>query len=318
MLNSNLINSVFLGDNLDLLKKLNSNIFNLIYIDPPYYSQKDYKEFSDVWNSLEEYLDFLKLRIEQIHRVLKNTGSFYLQCDQKAVHYLKILCDQVFGFNNFRSGIVWKRSSSKGNSSKIYVNTIDFLLFYTKSNNFTFNQHFTELKESSVKRYNKIDDKGKFMETVITSMGMGSKNKWDFGIGEIVPRKQDRGYAYSKERIQKEIKNGIIYKSKRGYLVKRRYLSESKGVPLSCLWNDISYINKKEKLGYPTQKPVKLLKRIINVSSNENDLIGDFFCGSGTTLFSAQKLNRNWIGIDFNLNALKICKNRLNCKIFKI
>ena len=259
------LNDVFLGDNLEYLSEIKDNTINLIYIDPPFYTGVDYKEFLDIWNTLDDYLKFMKLRIKEIHRTLKDSGSFYCHCDANAVFDLKPLCDNIFGRKNFRREIIWNVGSISGFKSQRngWIRQHDNILYYTKSNNFTFNKIFLPYSNKYISKY-KTDENGK---------------------------------KYTIRRKEKQ------------------YLDNMKGIPIGTIWNDIlsfqSRSNSKEYLRYPTQKPEKLLKRIILASSNEKDLVADFFCGSGTTLYVAKKLNRNYIGCDTNPNAIKITENRL-------
>lgn len=261
------LNTVYLIDNLEFLRKLDSNLIDLIYIDPPFYSGVDYEEFSDKWESLDAYLEFMKLRISEMHRVLKFTGSFYLQCDPSAVFDLKPLCDKIFGRENFRRVIVWNVGSVSGFKSQVkgWVRQHDTILYYTKTNNFIFNKQYRPYKKDYIKKMFRYKDKD--------------------------------GRLYRKRR------NG------------KQYLDERPGNLVGDVWNDIysfqTITRSKEYLGYPTQKPEKLLERIILASSNEGDLVADFFCGTGTTLVVAKKLSRNWIGTDNNPNAIDLCKIRL-------
>ncbi len=264
------LNTVYLAENLEFLGKVNDNIFDLIYIDPPFFSGVDYKEFSDLWNSLEEYLNHMEIRVIEIHRILKETGGFYCHCDPNAVFELKILCDKVFGRNNFRREIIWNGGSVSGFKSQVkgWVRQHDSILYYTKSDNFTFNKQYTPYKEQYIKkmfRYRDVD--------------------------------------------------GRLYRKRRGG---RQYLDEKPGNAIGDVWNDIysfqTTTRSKEYLNYPTQKPEKLLERIILASSNEGDIVADFFCGTGTTLAAAHKLRRKWIGVDNNPKAIELCKKRLNIK----
>jgi len=261
------LNTVYLAENLEFLRKLNSNIIDLIYIDPPFFSGVDYKEFSDLWSSLNEYLNYMMIRIKEMHRVLKDIGSFYCQCDSNAVFELKILCDKIFGRNSFKREIIWNVGSVSGFKSQVkgWVRQHDTILYYTKSDIFTFNKQFTPYKEEYIKKM----------------------------------------FRYKDE-------NGRLYRKRRGG---KQYLDEKPGNAIGDVWNDIysfqTTTRLKEYLSYPTQKPEKLLERIILASSNEGDLIADFFCGTGTTLAVADKLNRRWIGVDNNPKAIELCKKRL-------
>lgn len=271
------LNSVYLGDNLEILKQLDSELVDLIYIDPPFHSGVDYKEFSDKWKSLDEYLNFMALRINEMNRVLKNNGSFYLHCDKSAVFDLKPLCDKIFGRKYFRGEIIWDVGSVSGFKSQVkgWVRQHDTILFYTKSEDFTFNKQYAPYND-----------------------------------------------AYIKKMFRYKDEDGRVYRKRRGG---KQYLDEKPGKIVGDIWNDVligdvwediySYQTRtrsKEYLGYPTQKPEKLLERIISASSNEGDLVADFFCGSGTTLFVAKRLNRKWLGVDNNPKAIDLCKKRLN------
>lgn len=263
-----MINSIYLGDNLEFLKKFNSNLFDLVYIDPPFFSQKDYIDFNDKWNKLNDYLYFMKLRINEIYRVLKDTGSFYLHCDSSAGFELKILCDNIFNKKNFKREIIWNAGSVSGFKSKVkgWVRQHDIILYYIKTKKFTFNKQYLPYKDKYIKVFRYKDENGRFY------------------------RKRPNG--------------------------KKQYLDDKPGNMIGDVWNDIysfqTITRSNEYLKYPTQKPEKLLERIIKSSSNENDLIGDFFCGTGTTLKVAQNLNRNFIGIDINPKVIELCKKRLN------
>ena len=263
-------NSLFLSDNMDILKKIDSDFIDLIYIDPPFFTGVDYKEFSDIWRSLEDYMKFMRVRIEEMYRVLKSTGSFYLHLDNNAVYDLKLVCDTIFGRDLFRREIIWNVGSVSGFKSQVkgWVRQHDTILYYTKSEKFTFNKQYVPYRKEYVKKMFRYQD--------------------------------EHGRLYRKRREG------------------RQYLDEKPGRLVGDIWNDIySYQTRtrsKTYLGYPTQKPEKLLKRIILASSNEGDLVADFFCGTGTTLAVAERLKRRWIGVDNNPVAIELCKKRLNIK----
>ena len=264
------INKVYLSENLNILKKIEDKVIDLIYIDPPFHSGVDYKEFNDQWRSFDTYLDFMKIRIKEMHRILKKEGSFYLHCDANAVFSLKPICDAIFGDNSFRRMIIWNVGSVSGFKSQVkgWVRQHDTILYYTKSQDFIFNKQYQPYKEEYI---NKM-------------------------------------FRYKDE-------DGRLYRKRRGG---KQYLDEKPGNLIGDVWNDIySYQTRtrsKEYLGYPTQKPEKLLERIILASSNKGDLVADFFCGSGTTLVVAKSLKRNWIGVDSNPKAIELCNKRLNSK----
>ncbi|MHA1490046.1 MAG: DNA-methyltransferase [Promethearchaeota archaeon] len=264
------LNIIHLEDNLHILKDLNSEFIDLIYIDPPFFSGVDYKEFSDLWGSLDDYLEFMSLRIKEMRHALKNSGSFYCHCDINAVFNLKPLCDKIFGKKHFRREIIWNVGSVSGFKSQVkgWVRQHDTILYYTKSDDFTFNKQY-------------------------------------------IPYRSD----YIKKMFRYVDENGRLYRKRRGG---KQYLDERPGTLVGDVWNDIysfqTITRSKEYLGYPTQKPEKLLERIILASSNEGDIVADFFCGSGTTLAVAKKLNRKWIGVDNNPKAIELSKKRLNFK----
>ncbi len=318
-------NSVYLGDNLKFLKKLNSNIFDLIYIDPPFFSNRNYGNFNDKWKSLDHYLDFMRERIEQIHRVLKNTGSFYLHCDYHASHYLKIICDEIFGYKKYINEIIWKRSlGSKGISNKPrkFGDNLDYILFYGKTNKYYFNIPRIKLTKQQLERdYKNIEEETgrRFSHGRLTPFN-GAKSLYFKDINKTII--DSVGFGWTQETLNKKLEENpyCIYWTRNGKPRFKVYADTHLGVPVNTLWNDINLIssNSKERLNYQTQKPEKLLERIIKTSSNEGDLIADFFCGTGTTLKVAQDLNRNFVGIDSSEKAIEICKKRLNCKVYKL
>ncbi len=266
-----LINQVYLMDNLSLLKGIVSQSIDLIVIDPPYCSEEDYIEFSDNWESISGYLGYMKERLLEMHRVLKNTGSFYIFCDEHAKFELKMLLDKIFGRARFRREIIWNGGSVSGFKTMVkgWVRQHDAILYYTKSKDFTFKKQY-----------------------------------------------QPHTQKYIKQSFRYEDEDGRVYRKRRD---KRQYLDESPGRLLGSVWNDIysfqTRTRAKEYLKYPTQKPEKLLGRIILASSNPGDIVADFFCGSGTTLKVALNNERYYIGCDNNPNAIELCKRRLNGEI---
>jgi hypothetical protein len=232
--------------------------------------------------------------------------------------------DKIFGEGNFRNEIVWKRSdvhSDAKQGAKHYGRVTDNILFYTKSDDFTFNTVYTPLPQSTIEKwYRHVDPKtGKrYNLDNLTAAKPGGDTLYVF---HGVKPPAGRYWAYSKDKMEKMWEEGRIVKTKTGKLYYKRYLDESRGVPLQNLWTDISMLrgfsNSKEHLGYPTQKPLALLDRIIGVSTGEGDIVLDPFCGCGTTLVSAQKLHRKWIGIDVSPTAVRLMKRRLqtDCQV---
>jgi site-specific DNA-methyltransferase (adenine-specific) len=260
------------------------------------------------------YLSMMAPRLIELRRVLKETGSIYLHCDPTASHYLKILMDAIFGPQFFRSNIIWKRTSSHSNASRRYGAVNDDLLFYAKSDAHTFNIQYVPYSEEYVRGfYRHVDENGRrFRIDNLRNPSDRPNLKYLYKGYKPHPN----GWAVSKERMEKLDREGRLYfpKSKDGRIQLKRYLDEMPGMQVSNLWDDIPVIHAQaaERLGYPTQKPEALLERIIKASSNEGDLILDPFCGCGTTVQVAQKLNRHWIGIDITHLAIGLIKKRLS------
>lgn len=270
------INNIYHGNCIQKLKDVEEASIDLVYFDPPFFTQKKHSlrtrddskkyEFSDSWKSLDDYILLIESCLLECKRVLKDTGSVFLHCDKIASHYIRVSLDKIFGMKNFRSEIIWsyKRWS---NSKKGLLNSHQNIYFYSKSNNFKFNLIYTDYAPTT-------------------------------NIDQIL---QDREKTSNGKSVYKRDKNGEIVLGK-----------AKKGVPLSDTW-EIPYLNPKakERVGYPTQKPVLLLSQIIKIASNEGDLVLDPFCGSGTTCVAAKNLNRNFIGIDKSMDAVNLAKSRL-------
>ncbi len=282
-------------------------------------------------NALTAYLAMMAVRLVELHRVLKPTGSLYLHCDPTASHYLKILLDAVFGARNFRNEIVWKRTSAH-NSAKRWGDVHDTLLFYSHSENHCWNVVLQAHDAVHVqKKYGTSDEFGAFMPADLTGAGRrsgSSGQEWRtfspdaMGRHWAIPKKValtrlPEGEIWETLSTQDKLdaldRAGFIYWPKKdgGFPRFKRYLSE--GTTIQSVMTDISPLNSQaqERLGYPTQKPVALLERIINASSNPGDVVLDPFCGCGTTVHAAQKLGRNWIGIDVTHIAIGLIETRL-------
>lgn len=257
-------NIIYCGDNLIWLKQFPDKCIDLIYLDPPFFSNKHYeviwndgeeiRSFEDKWKGgIAHYIEWMKDRVFEMHRVLKDTGSFYLHCDWHASHYLKVMCDSIFSHNNFRNEIVWCYTSG-GVSKRHFGRKHDTILFYTKTDDYYFKPVFRPYSEKTLKRgLTKV--KGKYFNEGLRKEGAVLQDWW-----EIQP---------------------------------------------------ILSPTAKESFHYPTQKPEALMERIIKASSNKGDLVLDPFCGCGTTIAVAQRLQRKWIGIDVSLSACKLMKNRV-------
>lgn len=290
--------TIYCGDNLEMLKEVPDESVDLIYIDPPFNSSRNYevfwgdtqekRAFEDSFGDAEAYINYMRPRIVELYRVLKPTGSFYYHCDWHASHYVKIMLDQVFGFNNFRNEIIWRRGNVNVNTAgKQFPRNHDMIFFYTKSDKNSYQRAFRPYSEKTLELFKHHDDKGRYrLQTLRT-----------YGEGKI-------------QEMEKENKIVITSSGKKYF---KQYLSDKPGVTVDDVWDDISSLqgNPEESLGYPTQKPLALLERIINASSQKDDVILDAFCGCGTALVAAQKLGRKWIGIDISPTACRVMAQRL-------
>jgi adenine specific DNA methylase Mod len=258
------------------------------------------------------YLTMMAPRLVELRRVLKPTGSIYLHCDPTASHYLRVLMDSIFRPERFVNEIIWKRTSAHNDSQK-YSSVTDFILFYSKTDTVTWNPPYVPLDNRHVSsKYANVDADGRrFTLSDMTSPHPRPNMMYEWKGHESPPY----GWRYSKDTMTKLDAEGRIWypddKSKRPRL--KRYLDESAGRLPDNLWTDIPPVNSqaRERLGYPTQKPEALLERIINASSNEGDTVLDPFCGCGTTVAVAQRLKRQWIGIDITHLAINLIKRRL-------
>lgn len=324
---------IYCGDCLERLRKLPPECVDLIYIDPPFNSNRNYevfwgetketRAFEDRHASTQAYIEFMRPRCVELAQVLKKTGTFYYHCDWHASHYVKVMLDQLFGENCFVNEVVWKRSASHNDAkqgSKHYGRLHDVLLFYKGgSDEYTWNQQYVPLDQSYIdSHYSQRDERGRrFQWTDLRAPGGAAPSK---GNPHYVVLGVDGYWRYTKEKMEQFIKDGRVAIPPGGNVPRyKRYLSESKGLPVSSVWDDISPINSqaKESLGYPTQKPLPLLERIIRTSSNENDIVLDAFCGCGTAIVAAQNLQRQWIGIDISPTACRVMAKRLRdiCKL---
>ena len=282
-------------------------------------------------NDMMAYLVMMAPRLVELHRVLKPTGSIYLHCDPTAGHYLKILMDTVFGKENFRNEIIWKRTSAHGGARR-WGPIHDMIFFYTKPGAYVWNPVHQDYDASYADEYYRLeDDRGRYQLVSLTGAGTrvgesGSSwrgiNPTDSGRHWAVPMGALRSAfpdidvesLSTQEKLNLLDKAGLIYWPERGTVPRqKRYLDEGLGVGIQDVINDIPPIGAraKERLGYPTQKPQALLERIIQASSNEGDVVLDPFCGCGTTVAAAEKLKRRWIGIDITHLAVALMKNRL-------
>ena len=261
-------------------------------------------------NAMMAYLVMMTPRLVELRRVLKSTGSIYLHCDPNASHYLKLLLDAVFGSANFRSEIVWRRANAKGQAFKGYPHNHDTLLYYSRSDEFKWNRPFRPHDPTYVKqfyRFTEPETGRRYRLGDLTNPNPNRPNLTYEWNGHM------RVWRWTKERMQEAHESGLIHYSSTGLASQKRYLDEMQGNPVDTIWEDVRPIQAqaKERLGYPTQKPQALLERIIEASSNEGDVVFDPFCGCGTAVAAAEKLKRQWIGVDVTHLAVALMKSRL-------
>jgi site-specific DNA-methyltransferase (adenine-specific) len=261
-------------------------------------------------NDLMAYLAMMAVRLIELHRVLKPTGSLYLHCDPTASHYLKILLDGIFGADRIANEIIWLRTTPKGLAFTRFASNHDVIFYYRKSDKFVWNPQHMPHSEEYLQRYNLIDPitHRRFQATSLLNPNPDRPNlTYEF-------HGHTKVWRWTKERMLQAETEGRIYLPPNGGVPReKRFLEEQEGVPISSVWTDIAPVNAvaQERLGYPTQKPVALLERIIQASSHEGDLVLDPFCGCGTTIHAAQKLGRQWIGIDVTHLAISLIERRL-------
>lgn len=322
---------IYCGDNIDQLPRLPEACVDLVYIDPPFNSNRTYevfwdekrerRSFEDRHESTKAYIDFMRPRCTELARILKPTGAFYYHCDWHASHYVKVMLDQILGESNLVNEIIWKRQSSHNDAkqgSKHLGRVHDTILLYGKSKNYHFKHLYRPYDPDYVEQFYRHIEKGtgrRYRLDNLAAPGGAAPSK---GNPHYEFLGVTRYWRYSEANMHKLYKEGRIIQTAPGRVpAYKRYLDEGKGIPLGSLWDDIGSIQgaAKEKIGYPTQKPLKLLERIIEISSQEGDVVLDAFCGCGTALVAAQSTGRQWIGIDISPTACRVMAQRLrkNC-----
>lgn len=361
-------NCLFYGDNLTIMRSMPPRSIDLIYLDPPFNSQRNYnliykkltglpvpeqeEAFCDAWEmdaekehmvrnmpvAFEEYgadkdliefwktwiqalrhtqpqllayLVYMSYRLFEMKRILKSTGSLYLHCDPTASHYIKVILDGIFGHSNFRNEIVWQRTSSHNDSRK-WGSVHDTILFYSKSNQFTWNPVYTEHDEKYVADfYRHEDERGVYrLDHIIRSASMGARPNLAYEYKGYTP---EWGWRVIREKLETLDADGRLEWSKTGRPYLKRYLHEQKGTPIKDIITDIPPIGAQsnERLGYPTQKPIPLLQRIIQASSNPGDVVFDPFAGCGTAIYAAHLQERKWIGCDIAILSVQLVRDVL-------
>jgi DNA modification methylase len=318
---------IYCGDNLEQLRKLPDGCVDLIYIDPPFNSNRNYevfwgetkekRAFDDRHESTKAYIDYMRPRCVELARVLKKTGSFYYHCDWHAAHYVKVMLDQILGENRFVNEIIWKRQSSHNDAkqgSKHLGRVHDTIFLYTGGDEYFFKHLYRPYDAEYIEKNYKHVEAETGRRFSLGDLGAPGNDAPEKGnpIYEFLGIR--RSWRFSQERMEQLLREGRIIQTKPGSTPRqKRYLDEMPGVPLGTVWDDIGLIqsHSDESLGYPTQKPLKLLDRILEMTSNENDIVLDAFCGCGTALVAAQKLKRQWIGIDISPTACRVMAKRL-------
>jgi len=315
-------NVIYCGDCLVKLKDLPNDSIDLIYIDPPFSSNRNYvafwkeqekRHFEDKFENVRAYIDYMRPRLAELYRVLKPTGSFYYHCDPHASHYIKALLDRddLFGYSNFRNEIIWKRTSAHSDSKR-FGQVTDTIFFYSKTSKHIWNPKTVEHDEDYTSTFYRFTDtKGRYrLHEIIRTASMGARPNLVYEYKGYTPQ---WGWRMERDKLEALDAEGRLVWSKSGRPYRKTYLTAGR-VPTN-LWTDITNVSSqgKERLGYPTQKPLALLDRIIQASSNKDDIILDAFCGCGTTLIAAQrqKEKRRWIGIDISPTACRVVAQRL-------
>lgn len=264
------------------------------------------------------YLAMMAVRLVELHRVLKGTGSLYLHCDPTASHYLKLVLDAVFGAENFRNEIIWKRTFAHGNVSRGYGDVTDTIFFYSKTKRFIWNQLYTRMSAAKAGEvYSQSDPDGRRWQSVtLRNPGVRPNLHYPYTASNgVIYHPHPNGWSCNIERMTRYDRENRLHfpKKEGGALRLKMYEDESRGARLQSLWDDIPPLsaNAQERLGYPTQKPRALLERIIAASSDPGGVVLDPFCGCGTAVDAAQKLGRRWIGIDVTHIAIGMIEDRM-------
>lgn len=311
-------NKIYKKDNIDLLHELSDESIDLIYCDILYGTGRDFGQYKDIKASKDEIHDFYTPRIKEMYRVLKSTGSIYLQMDVKISHWLRNILDEQFGYENFKNEIIWKRCNSNKNNKLKFTDDTDRILFYSKSKKYTFNQVFDletiEPYDIMLQKRgtdsNRNDRPNMFYPFYYNPETDHLTLVKIEGYLEILPidnNGNEKRWEWGYDKSQKDI-DKLFIRNIKGNLKVYRKSKDEKKIPLDCIWTDklVNYPI------YPTEKPESLLRKIILASSNKDDIVADFFCGSGTTMVAAKQMERNYVGCDVNSLAVEIANERIN------
>jgi site-specific DNA-methyltransferase (adenine-specific)/adenine-specific DNA-methyltransferase len=298
-------NNYQIGDNIDLIKQISNETIDLIYLDPPYNTGRNFYDFEDKFNDKNEYIEFIKIRLYECHRVLKKSGTIVIHIEPKISHYFRFICDEIFGENNFKNEIIWKTGGNAKNKYKLN-RFHDNLIIYSKTNKQIFNPLYFEYDEEYKKKSNvKICEI--YKKEYITTALYNSQPDINPRINlRYIWNGYEKQWYVNKEKMEKLHNENRLEYNKEGIPRIKRFLDEMEGIPLRDIWTDISNIQNGEKIDYATQKPVKLLERIIKLYTNENDICLDIFAGSGTLGRACINTNRQFILFDINIKGKEV------------
>ncbi|KAK3604255.1 hypothetical protein CHS0354_002063 [Potamilus streckersoni] len=365
-------NQLYYGDNLTIMRAMPDDSVDLIYLDPPFNSKRNYnivyktmtgkpvpeqvEAFCDTWEmdaekedlmkhmpevlsscgaddrfiqfwnywcvalrhsqpTLLAYMLYMTVRLAEMKRILKPTGSLYLHCDPTASHYIKVMMDGIFGQKNFRNEIIWKRQTAKKGSQykkRTYGTSTDTIFFYTKSDDWYFEIPKTIVnKQEKRAKFNKTDTDGRNyrLDNILRNSSLGERPNLVYEYKGYTPDKP--GWMVSREKLEQMDSEGRLYWSESGRPYRKYFADEYDGKEVSNVWTDIFIASAKERLGYPTQKPIALLERIITASCPKNGVVFDPFCGCGTTVCAAHLNNRKWIGCDIAILSVRLIQEVL-------
>lgn len=317
------IKRLYHADNIDVLTSLLDDKdvcgkVTLIYIDPPYntggaFETKDFKHAYDDRFTLSGYLSFMRKRLELMRILLSDEGSIYVHLDSNMVFHVKVMMDEIFGMQNFKGMITRKKCKSKNFTRKTYGNISDYILFYSKTENPVWNRPYEEWSDEKIlKEYPYIEEGTgrRYKKVPVHAPGTRNGATGEAWRGMMPP--EGKHWQFTPEKLEEMDRNGEIYWSQNGNPRRKVYLDRSNGVPVQDIWLDYLDVNNQNTLitGYPTEKNLDMLKRIVETSSRPGDLILDCFAGSGTTLVAAEELGRQWIGVDIGDEAIATITDR--------
>lgn len=317
---------IYVCDCLDALPGLPDGQIDLVYLDPPFNTGKrqeargedgESRSYEDAFGGLPHYVEFMRRRLVELHRVLRPGGSLYLHCDDHASHYLKVALDGIFGREGFRNEIVWRRTSAH-NDARFYGRVHDTILFYTRRGGEPyFERRFRAYSEEHVRKtFRGHDTRGRYACSSLTAPGARPDRRYGQPWHGHDPAKMGKGrhWMYAPETLDEMLAAGLIgfREGGKGQPYMKRYLDDARGVPVGDVWDDIPPVRGgKENAGYPTQKPEALLDRVVTASCPPDGMVLDPFCGSGTTLVAAETTGRQWVGMDRSPDAALVACRRL-------